>query len=575
MNKSENGKLIWFFNNYIKQKINWISLIVVLIFAGISIGNMSPLIFGKMIDIIGKSNLKGLLRLIILYFAVTVIAKILSVSEDFAGQTVSFKITKKMQTDLFGKIVTLNEKSLQKYDSGALISRLIGDADSVVSFFINIITSVIQIIINICISVYFILYISKQLSAAAVVYIPVSVFVNLIVRKYYKQLAVKRKKYFDSYYSFISESFKNYVSIKAFNLQGKITEKYKNFISKEYGILKNTILLTNAVDFITTVITVSSSLFIIYYSAVLIDKGLLTVGFMVSFNTYINKLFDSVNQVLSLNIQKQEVEVSISRLTEILWDKSENGELAGNVTDCGNISVDNISFRYDEKKEILSNLSFKIDSAGFYSIVGKNGCGKSTIAKLLIRLYDADNGCIMLGGADIRDCSVYSVRKNITYVQKDDFFFNDTIYNNLKLANENVTENDVKEVCISVGIDADISKLDEGYNTMMGEGGSNFSSGQKQKLSIARSLLRKSGIYIYDESTANLDGNAEKLIINLLSELSKKSIVIFISHKISTIVNSDKIFVVDKGEVTAEGTHKQLIEKSKLYSELFYNINSH
>lgn len=574
MIKLKNKKLTWFFSNYIKPKISLICLLIILIFIGISIGNTSPLIFGKIIDIIGNSNLNELLHLIILYFVVTVVTQIISIIEDFIGQTISFKITKETQKDLFKKIITLNQKSLQNYESGELISRLNGDADSVVSFFIDIITSIIQIIINTVISLYFVLYISKHLSVVALFYIPASLLVNLSVRKYYKRLTEKRKKFSDNYFSFISESFNNSISIKSFNLQNRIINKYKNFISKEYKLLKNSILLSNIVNGLTTLISVSSSLFIIYYSAILIDRGLLSIGLMVSFNTYINKLFDSINQILSLNIQKQEIEVCIERLTEILLNYSED-EISGNkLTDYDKISVNDVSFGYDQRKTVLSNLNFKIDGHGFYSLVGKNGCGKSTIAKLFIRLYDADRGVVMVGENNIRECSVHHIRDNIIYIQKEDFFFNDTIYNNLKLANENVSEIEMQNMCKRVGIDKDILNLCEGYNTLMGEGGDNFSSGQKQKLSIARSLLRKSSIYIYDEATANLDGSAEKVIIDFLLELSKNSIVIFISHKTSSIVNSDRIFVIDKGSVIAEGNHKQLIEKCELYNKLFYSTNS-
>lgn len=576
MIKLKNRKLRWFFNNYIRTKINLICLLIILIFIGISIGNTSPLIFGKMIDIIGNSNLNELLHLIILYFIITVITKIISIIEDFIGQTVLFKITKETQKDLFKKIITLNQKSLQNYESGELISRLNGDADSVVNFFIDIITSVIQIIINTVISLYFILYISKHLSVVALFYIPASLLVNLSVRKYYKHLTEKRKRFSDSYFSFISEVFNNGISIKSFNLQNRINNRYKDFVYKEYKLLKNSILLSNIVGGLTTLISVSSSLFIIYYSAILIDKGLLSIGLMVSFNTYINKLFDSINQILSLNIQKQEIEVCIERLTEILLDYSED-EISGNklidskLIDYNSISVNNVRFGYDERKAVLLNLNFKIDKQGFYSIVGKNGCGKSTIAKLLIRLYDADKGAVMVGDNNIKECCIHHIRDNIIYIQKEDFFFNDTISNNLKLANENISEIEVQQACKNVGIDKDILSLCDGYNTLMGEGGDNFSSGQKQKLSIARSLLRKSNIYIYDEATANLDGSAEKMIIDYLLELSKNSIVIFISHKVSSIINSDKIFVIDKGSVIDEGKHEQLIEKCQLYNEIFYS----
>lgn len=570
MIKFNNSKLTWFFREYIKQKINFICLIIVLIFIGTSIGNLSPFLFGKMIDIIGKTDLNELLYLIFLYFLITILATLLSLLEGFLGQTVSFKLVKKVQIDLFSKIMTLNEKSLKRYDTGELISRLSGDADSVVTFFFNIITSVIQILINLCISIYFVIYISKQLSIVALFYIPLSLLVNVKIKKYYKQLAKRRKNFGDKYFNFLSESFGNCDSIKIFNLQTKIINKFINFTLKEYSILKKSFFLSSIVNILTTLITVFSSLFIIYYSAILINKGVLTIGLMVSFNTYINKLFGSISQILSLNIQKQDVEVSIERLTKILLDSSEDNSFINHNVDFSSIYIDNISFSYKEDV-ILSGLNILINKFGFYSIVGKNGCGKSTIAKLIVKLYEVDKGSIKFGNTNINTCSTHFIRDNITYIQKEDFFFNDTIYNNLKLANENISEYDIENICKKLDINDDISNLTDGYSTLMGESGSNFSSGQKQKLSIARSLLRQSKIYVYDESTANLDGKSEKLIIELLLELSKNAIVIFISHKVSSIINSDKIFVVDSGYVIATGQHNNLLENCELYKVLFYN----
>lgn len=572
MNKFVNNKIKWFYNNYIRRKIKQICFIILIIFLGVSIGNVSPLLFGKIIDVIGKFNPNKLLYLIILYFIVIMSAKLFSILEDYLGQTLSFKIVKQTQIDLFNKMITLNEKSSQKYDSGELISRLSYDSDAVVSFYLNIITSIIQIIINICISVYFIIYLSKQLSIVALFYIPISLIANIIIKKYFKELAKKRKEFNDNYYSFIYQIFNYITPIKSFNLESKMTKKYKKFTSLEYSLLKKSILLTNIDGFITTLIAVISSLFIIYYSSILINRGLLTVGLMVSFNTYINKLFDSIKQILSLNIEKQEVEVSIDRISQILLDNSEQERNGNKIVDCNNIILNNVNFSYIEEKKVLNNLSLKINKTGFYSLVGKNGCGKSTIAKLIIRLYDSDNGYIMLGNTDILECSITSIRDNITYIQQEGFFFNDTIYNNLKLANENATNDEVHKICKNVDIDDYISNLADGYNTLMGENGNNFSGGQKQKLSIARSLLKESKIYIYDESTANLDGKSEKKIIELLNKLSKDSIIIFISHKATSIVNSDNIFVVDNGSVIAEGKHKQLMERCELYNELFYNI---
>ncbi len=165
------------------------------------------------------------------------------------------------------------------------------------------------------------------------------------------------------------------------------------------------------------------------------------------------------------------------------------------------------------------------------------------------------------------------LRKNITYVQKEDFFFNDTILNNIRLGDRSASDKEIIEVCKKVDLDEYISMLPEKYETIIGEGALTLSSGQKQKLSIARALLRNTKIYIFDEVTANLDGKSEKLILSILKELSKNSVVILISHKVSSIIECDEIFLIHKGVVIERGDHNYLVQNSELYCELFKNID--
>lgn len=231
-----------------------------------------------------------------------------------------------------------------------------------------------------------------------------------------------------------------------------------------------------------------------------------------------------------------------------------------------------ITFYYeDEKGSVLTDMSISIDEFGLYSIVGPNGCGKSTFAKLLIKLYDVESGYIYINEEDYSELSYDFIRSHITYVQKEEFFFNDTILNNIRLGNPNTTDEEIFKTCKEVGLDEYINTLPEKYETIIGEGGSTLSSGQKQKLSIIRALLRDTPIYIFDEITANLDGKAERDIIGIIKEHSKKSIILFISHKVSSIIDSDKIFVFEDGRVVDSGSHDYLLKNSNTYKELFEN----
>lgn len=565
-------KFNWFLKKYIYPQRVKIAFIVLLILVGSFIGNLSPFLYGKMLDSIVAFDINHLMRLIIIYFIVTVGTTILSIFEGYMGKMVSFKIVKSSQRDLFNKIVRLKASAFEKYTSGELISRLNGDSEGVVSFLLDVITSILNIFINISVSLYFVLKISIKLSSVSIFYIPASLIVTIAARKRFKKLAEKRKIFNDKYFGYVNETFSNNIGIKCFRLEKKACDKYDNFISKELDIEKHSMVLGGIIQMLNTLISVISSLYIIYLSGILIKDGLLTIGTMVSFNTYINKLFASISQILGLNISKQTVSVSLDRLISLISEKSEDMEEyekeLKNEPDY--INVRNVCFRYnDDSDTVINNLSFSLDSPGFYSFVGKNGCGKSTLAKLLVKVYDVDSGYMEINGIDYNNCSIDSLRENITYIQKEDFFLNDTIYNNLSLANERVSAEDIYISCQAVGIDEFINSLPDKYDTVVGEGGSTLSSGQRQKLNIARALLKKTKILIFDETTSNLDGESEKNVIAILKKISKYSIVIFISHKVLSIVQSDRIFLMENGNIVDSGTHEQLSKNNDMYRELF------
>ena len=547
INKTDREKLKYFFKRYIYIGKKYLILLIGLIFIGSLVGNISPYLYGIILDSITSGDMDLLVKVIFIYFFITLFTNLLSMFEGYVGQVANFRLSKNAQTELFDKMIRMRIPAYSKYEVGELISRLNGDADSIVSFGINLITSILHIAVNIIVSVYFVITISIRLSTVAIFYIPTTFLVTYFSRKYYKELAEKRKKFGDKYFSFQNEVFSNNIGIKSFQLENKTNHKYMSFIDKEFRLLKRSIYLGNIIQLANSLITVVSSLYIIYLSAILINDGILTIGLMVSFNTYINKLFSSISQVFSINVSLQGVMVSINRIIKVMSEDSEPDnklifEEHGNPT----LECIDITFSYgDEQENVLRDMKMSIDKFGLYSIVGSNGCGKSTLAKLLIKLYDVESGHIYINGADYFGLPYNFIRSYITYVQNEEFFFNDTIINNLRLANELLKEEDIERMCKKVGLDEFINTLPDGYGTIIGESGSTLSSGQKQKLSIARAFLRDTPIYVFDEITANLDGKAEREVMEIMKEYSKSSIILFISHKISSIIGSDKIFVIE------------------------------
>ena len=224
---------------------------------------------------------------------------------------------------------------------------------------------------------------------------------------------------------------------------------------------------------------------------------------------------------------------------------------------------------YPNEEDTLKHFNLKIEPNKKVAIVGKSGQGKSTLFNLITRIFDVEEGNIYIDGVNIKDIDEASFRKNISIIRQEPFIFNRTILENFKIVKPNITLKEVKKYCKMAYLDKYIESLPKKYNTLLGEGGVNLSGGQKQRLAIARSLAKESKIILFDEATSALDNESQVYIKKVIDKLSIDHTVIIIAHRLSTIVDSDIIYIIDKGKLQATGTHKELLESSKIYSKLY------
>jgi len=571
LKKIKENKFFRFYQRYFKNRMGFIVALLLLIIVGVATSNIGPLLYGRMIDFITTSNLNDLTNYIVIYFFVIMGSVGMGVLEGYLGQILSFKITNDVKMKLYNKILHMRFKKLDEFTVGELISRLESDAGSIVDYYINFATSVALIIFNLIISLYFVFSISIQLSTVSILFIPASVMITVVFRGKFKALSKKEKKFSDKYYGFINEAFANLKGIRSYQLEDSFASRFKGFIAQRFGLVKRSIFLENSMNILSQLITLVFTLVVIYLSAVLIMEGKLTVGSMVAFNTYINNLFNAVSRILNLNISAQSVSVSMDRI-EAFENEMDETDLhcATDEKDIviHSISLEGVSFAYKDTP-VLQNLSMQLDKNGLYGIVGNNGCGKSTLAKLLIRFYDIDSGYIKFNGINQHEININSLRNNFTYIQKEIFITNESLLENIKIANRHAGYKDVVWACEKAGLTQMIENLPEKYETKLGENGSLLSSGQKQKLNIARAILRQTPVFLLDEVTSDLDGAAEKEILSIIQNIATQSIVIFISHKASSLMGCDQIYVMADGQFVAQGSHNQLINNNTLYRKLF------
>jgi len=300
---------------------------------------------------------------------------------------------------------------------------------------------------------------------------------------------------------------------------------------------------------------------LMYLNGALSSLAIVIVTIIASF-----LVFNGLARACSYSSLLKNVELAVDKANKILAEPVMNTSGEDYVPENHDISVKNVHFSYD-KKEIINDVSFDIKSNSKVAIVGPSGSGKSTLAKLVSRFFDVDQGSITLGGKNIKDYSIDSLMRNFSFVFQNVYLFNDTIRNNVKIGKNDATDEEIIEACKKARCHDFIMSLPDGYDTVISEGGSSLSGGEKQRISIARAILKDAPIIILDEATANIDPENENLIIDAFNELTKNKTILMIAHRLKTVRNADNILVLDEGKIVEEGTHDELINNNGIYAK--------
>ena len=294
-------------------------------------------------------------------------------------------------------------------------------------------------------------------------------------------------------------------------------------------------------------------------------------SFIIAYN-YQPRLRNLLTAVSLLLDNTKQFQISSERVFEILENKTFKKEQFGHVEikDInGNIDFKNVSFAYNNSKKTIDNMSFKINANKKVAFVGKSGAGKSTIFNLIAKLYNVNSGKILIDNIDINELSCSSLRDNISIINQNPYIFNFSIKDNLLLVKNDATMDEIREACKLACIDDYIMNLPEKYNTIIGENGVTLSGGERQRLAIARALLMKTKIILFDEATSALDNETQNNINKAIKNLNGDYTILIIAHRLSTVVDCDKIFVIDDGKIIDVGTHEELLKKSKFYKKLY------
>lgn len=371
--------------------------------------------------------------------------------------------------------------------------------------------------------------------------------------------------------SFLIESLEGIETVKVFNGENLVKIKTENKFLKFMKSCFNHGMTYSVQETLMSVVSGGFGICLLWYGGALVLKGEISMGQLMSFNALLAYFIEPVARLINLQPQLQEAIVASDRLGEILdleLERTAEEDMKPKSI-YGNIKLEKVDFAYGLKDNVLHNININISPGEKIALVGESGSGKTTIAKLLMGFYEVKEGKISINNININNISKEVLRDKVSYISQDTFFFSGTIKENLEFACDGVTLEMMIDACKKAQIHDYIESLPMGYRTPLEEKGSNLSGGQRQRLSIARALIRKPEILIMDEATSNLDSITERAIQNTLDECIKDVTTIIIAHRLSTIKKCDKIYVMDKGKVIEEGSHKELLEKNGYYHKLW------
>ena len=373
--------------------------------------------------------------------------------------------------------------------------------------------------------------------------------------------------------SYTQEIFTGIQIVKSYVIQDKTSKSFDD-LSSENKLNQINLAKVQALFFPLMILLIGlSNLLVIYIGGKqYLDGTISDIGIIAEFIIYVNMLTWPVASIGWISSIIQQAEASQKRINEFLNERSEitNFNLNDTSNILGEITFNNVNYKYKETGiAATNNINFSIKSVDKLGITGGTGSGKSTLMNLLCRLYDIDDGEILIDNIPIKEINLNSLRKQIGYVPQDTFLFSDTIMNNIKFGIENATRDEVIKACKTAAIHNEISNFEKGYDTILGERGINLSGGQKQRISIARALIKKPKILILDDCLSAMDTQTEELILKSLDSYTKNISTIIISHRISSIKNANNIIVLENGSIIQSGTHNQLISKDGYYKQLY------
>lgn len=535
-----------------------------------------PIVIQRYIDTYlakGTATMEITIRVVTFYGILTVLKALFSYGKDFLFNTASERTVGNIRNRLYKKVSSLGMRYFDQTPAGTVVSRVTNDTETIKDFwtvFLNMSNGLFSVV-SITIAMF---ALNWRMAIVFLLFIPLIIWMASIYRKKSTIVYSQMRTVLSQLNASLSESISGMSIIQKYHQEKNFKEDF-DIVNQEYVASRrsmysmNALLLAPAINVIESVALVAVLLIFGYQDW---TQGGVDIGLVYAFTAYSRSFFQPISQMMNSLSSLQDGIVAGHRVqgllqSEELAPQSVKGK-EGFITD-GHIQVKNLSFSYDGKKQVLSDISFEVKPGQTVALVGQTGSGKSSIINVLMRFYEYHQGEIIIDGHSLKDLSIEGLRKEMGLVLQDSFLFYGNIADNIRMYDKSYTKEEVKKAAEFVYADDFISEMENGYDSRVIERGASLSAGEKQLISFARTILRSPRILILDEATANIDTETEGKIQKGLANMRKGRTSLIIAHRLSTIKDADKIIVLSNGGIVEQGSHDELINKKGTYFDMY------
>lgn len=570
--KNKRETLLRLFRYLLGYKKEIIGVLAIMLFC-LCVSLVNPLIMESAIDDhIAVADYVGLFKLLGIALVINLLVVFAIKIRMYVMAKVCNNILVTIRQELYTHIQTLDFQFFDSRPTGKILSRIIGDINSLKDVLGNCVTTLLPDLFTIIAVVAIMFVKNPTLALASLISIPIMAFGMIFIETHAHPKWQTFRKKSSNLNAFLHEDMSGMRIIQSFTAEEETEETFDELLNEHRGSFLKAVRLSDAFGSVIDFNWGLGCICLYFTGIIILGTDKVPLGTFIAFSSYLGMFWQPINNLSNFYNQIITNIAGAERIFEVLDTKPEIND-ASDVTEMpeitGEVTFDNVSFSYDENTKVLENVSFQIKPGETIALVGPTGAGKTTIVNLISRFYDVQSGTVKIDGHDVKKVSIESLRKQMGIMTQDNFLFSGTIKENIRYGKLDATDEEIITAAKAVNAHDFIMKLEKGYDTELSERGGGLSIGQKQLIAFARTMVSMPKILILDEATSSIDTKTELLVQSGIENLLKGRTSFVIAHRLSTIQKADRIFVVDKGTIIEEGTSKELLEKKGAYYNLY------